>query len=129
MKSGMAMAGKRLDGPGREAGQRRVEAMVVSAFAIASENMRARHRGPARAAFARQVAMYLARTRLGLSLTATGAFFGRDRTTGAHACRIVEAKRDDPRIDAIVYVLERSIENWLEAAMVKGQNLVDRGHQ
>jgi chromosomal replication initiation ATPase DnaA len=106
-------------GPAGEAGQRRVEAMVPSAFAVGSEAIRARQRGPARAAFARQVAMYLSRTHLGLSLTATGAFFGRDRTTAAHACRVVEQKRDDPHIDAIVDVLERAIEVWPELAAVK----------
>ncbi len=95
-----------------ETGQRRIEAMVASAFAVGPEAMRAPHRGVAEAAFARQVAMYLSCTRLGISLTVAGAFFGRDRTTAAHACRTVEAKREDPRIDAIVDVLERAIDVW-----------------
>jgi chromosomal replication initiation ATPase DnaA len=108
----MGASGQRMS----EADQHRVQALVASAFAVGSETIRAPSRGSAEAAFARQVAMYLARTRLGLSLTATGAFFGRDRTTAAHACRLVEEKREDPRIDAIVDVLERAIDVWPEPA-------------
>lgn len=93
-----------------EGAARTVEAMVASAFAVASETLRAPHRGPATAAFARQVAIYLSHTRLGLTYTAAGAHFGRDRTTAAHACRRVEDKREDPAIDAIVDFLERAIE-------------------
>jgi chromosomal replication initiation ATPase DnaA len=95
---------------GRECAAGRVEAMVTSAFALTPGAIRAPHRGRAAAAFARQVAMYLAHTRLGLSFTEAGAYFGRDRTTAAHACRRVEDKREDPAVDAILDVLERAIE-------------------
>ncbi len=106
--------------PLQEAGSKRVQAMVACAFSVGSEAMQAPRRGQARAAFARQVAMYLSRNHLGLSLTATGALFGRDRTTAAHACRTVEEKRDDPQVDAIVDVLERAIRLWPE--LVKTQD-------
>jgi chromosomal replication initiation ATPase DnaA len=89
---------------------RTVEAMVAAAFALGPGAIRDPRRGRAAAAFARQVAMYLAHTRLGLSFTEAGAYFGRDRTTAAHACRTVEDKREDPRVDAIVDFLERAIE-------------------
>jgi chromosomal replication initiation ATPase DnaA len=95
---------------GRECAAGRVEAMVASAFALSPTAIRTPRRGRATAAFARQVAMYLAHTRLGLSFTEAGAYFGRDRTTAAHACRMVEDKREDPAIDAILDFLERAIE-------------------
>jgi chromosomal replication initiation ATPase DnaA len=84
--------------------------MVGAAFALSPNAIRDPHRGRATAAFARQVAIHLAHTRLGLSFTEAGAYFGRDRTTAAHACRTVEDKREDPSIDAIVDFLERAIE-------------------
>jgi chromosomal replication initiation ATPase DnaA len=87
-----------------------LEAMVASAFAVRREAIRDSRRGRAGTAFARQVAMYLSHTRLGLSFTETGAVFGRDRTTAAHACRTVEEKREDPRIDEVVDHLERAID-------------------
>jgi chromosomal replication initiation ATPase DnaA len=96
--------------PRDEGAARKVEAMVAAAFALGPGAIRDPRRGRAAAAFARQVAMYLAHTRLGLSFTEAGAYFGRDRTTAAHACRIVEDKREDPRVDAIVDFLERAIE-------------------
>ena len=87
-----------------------VAAMVASAFSICPRSMRDAHRGRARVAFARQVAIYLSHTRLGFSYAVAGAVFGRDRTTAAHACRIVEDKREDSNLDAILDCLERAID-------------------
>ena len=89
-----------------------VEAIVASAFSIRLEAIRDPRRGSADTAFARQVAMYLSHTRLGLTYTLAGSCFGRDRKTVAHACHTVEDKRANPRIDAIVDFLERAIEVW-----------------
>lgn len=86
-----------------------LEALVALAFRVTAAAMRAPSRGPAEVAFARQVAMYLACTRLGVSYTDAGAAFGRDRTTAAHACRLVEERRDDPRIDSVLDYLERAV--------------------
>ncbi len=69
-------------------------------------------RGSADVAFARQVAIYLSHTSLGLSYGAAGSFFGRDRTTAAHACRKVEDLREDPAFDTIVDFLERALAVW-----------------
>ena len=97
-----------------QAAAQQIEALVASAFSVAPETMHAPRRGVARAAFARQVAIYLNHTHLGLSYAEAASLFGRDRTTAAHACRTVEERREDPRIDAIVDVLERAISNWAD---------------
>jgi chromosomal replication initiation ATPase DnaA len=62
----------------------------------------------ARTAFARQVAMYLGHVVLGLTFTEIGESFGRHRTTAAHACRVVEDRRENPTIDAVLSRLERA---------------------
>jgi len=59
---------------------------------------------------ARQLAMYLSHVVLGRSLTEIGDAFGRDRTTVAHACAVIEDLRDDPAFDAEVSALERHLE-------------------
>ena len=82
---------------------------VGKALAIRPDKIDAPDRGPARIAFARQLAIYLARTRLGLSFTDAGQLFRRDRTTAAHACRRVEELRDDAAIDAMVEQLEQLV--------------------
>ncbi len=41
--------------------------------------------------------------------------FSRDRTTAAHACRVVEDRRDCPHIDAIITAVEGALESWLSA--------------
>jgi chromosomal replication initiation ATPase DnaA len=60
-------------------------------------------------ALARQTAMYLAHVAFGLSLTDIGELFSRDRTTVAHACRVVEELRDDPVMDEALAVLETTL--------------------
>ena len=69
----------------------------------------------ARVALARQVAIYLARTRLGLSFTEAGRLFRRDRTTAAHACRRIEETRDDAVFDALIDSLDAAIAGRLAA--------------
>lgn len=55
---------------------------------------------------ARQVAMYLAHVSKGISLTAIGTAFGRDRTTVSYACSLIEDLRDDTAFDAELDRLE-----------------------
>jgi chromosomal replication initiation ATPase DnaA len=86
-----------------------LEMVVVASFCVKPSELQGSSRGSATAAFARQVAMYLAHTCLGLSYTATGLLFGRDRTTAAYACRRIEERREDPNVDALVDCLERAI--------------------
>jgi chromosomal replication initiation ATPase DnaA len=59
-----------------------------------------------RVSTARQIGMYLAHTAAGLPLTKVAAHFGRDRTTAAHACRLIEDRRDDRKFDAELAELE-----------------------
>jgi hypothetical protein len=64
------------------------------------------NRGPAEAAFARQVAMYLCHVGFELSLGRTAAAFGRDRSTIAHACHEIEDRREEPQFDLWIGGLE-----------------------
>ena len=52
--------------------------------------------------------MYLAHVSFGATFSAVGRAFGRDRTTAAHAARVIEERRDDPSIDALLDRLERA---------------------
>src|SRR5579872_4685556 len=85
---------------------RLLETAVAAAFAVLLGDLRAPTRGSPRAAFARQTGLYLAHAVLGCNLSEVGALFGRDRATAAHAGRLVEERRDDPAIDAVVPSLE-----------------------
>jgi hypothetical protein len=87
-----------------------IATLVAPAFAVAPGDLVSARRGSAEIAFARQTAIYLARTKLGLSYAEAGAGFGRDRTTASHACRVVEERRENPRIDALLDCLERTID-------------------
>ncbi|RDE10500.1 helix-turn-helix domain-containing protein [Pelagibacterium lacus] len=69
----------------------------------------ARSRCPMPTAHARQTAMYLCHVLTGLTMTQVGRYFGRDRTTVAHACAVVEDLRDDPVFDAALDAIERRV--------------------
>jgi hypothetical protein len=79
---------------------------AAATFDVPLKDLRGASRGAAHVAFARQSAMYLAHVALGLSYSAVGKLFGRDRTTAAHACQMVEDRRDDPHIDLCLDLLE-----------------------
>lgn len=85
--------------------------------------------GPTRAqaeiAAARQVAMYLCHTLLSLTMSEVGYAFGRDRTTVAHACGVVEDLRDDRAVDAELTALEGAIA--AAQALARGQSKADAG--
>lgn len=108
-----------LEPPRAERLRRLIEAVVLAGLVAPASSLAqfAGHalplvhgcRGAAEVAFVRQVAMYLAHVGCGLSYTQAAALFGRDRTTAAHACRLVEERRDDPGFDRILDLLESCI--------------------
>ena len=83
-----------------------LEQAISKVFMVAGTDLWSGTRGRPRVAFARQVAMYLAHVGCGLSMTEVGQIFARDRTTVAHACGLVEDKRDDPSFDRSLELLE-----------------------
>jgi Bacterial dnaA protein helix-turn-helix len=86
-----------------------VEHSISSVFGTSLYEMRAPGRCCGAVAFARQVGMYLAHVAGGLSLSEVGRLFGRDRTTVAHACGVIEDGRDDPLLDRLLTVLELAL--------------------
>lgn len=83
-----------------------IEGAVSQVFGVEHAELFRATRGKAPVALARQVAMYLAHVACGLSFTEVGILFGRDRTTAAHACRVIEDRRDDPVFDRALELLE-----------------------
>lgn len=83
-----------------------IEETVATVFAVSFTAFRGPSRGKAAIALSRQVAMYLARVVFAMRLADIGRVFGRDRTTVAHACALVEDRRDDPHFDRLVDLLE-----------------------
>ncbi|MYZ48370.1 helix-turn-helix domain-containing protein [Propylenella binzhouense] len=108
--------GGRDDSAGEVAsGCRAAETLVVAALRVRRDAVRARRRGTAKESAARQIAMYLAHTSLGFSLSAIGRQFGRDRTTVAHAIARIEDRRDDPAFDRLLDYLSAALELWVSA--------------
>ncbi|QKP78746.1 DNA replication initiation protein [Methyloligella sp. GL2] len=95
--------------------RRAAEAAVALVFEVDMDALRVATRGPAEAAFARQIAMYLAHVVCGLSLTQVGRAFGRDRTTVAHACSLIEDRRDEAEFDCTLTHLESAVAALLDA--------------
>ncbi len=85
---------------------RLVTACVAFDFGLDAAALETTSRSSRRVAFARQIAMYVAHVGFGLGFETVGRAFGRDRTTVAHACRVVEDGRDDIWFDCRVATLE-----------------------
>jgi chromosomal replication initiation ATPase DnaA len=97
------------EAPSTRTVQRLCDLVIVAtaaAFAQPADELRAKTRRAPCAAFARQAAMYLAHVGLGLSFREVGHAFCRNRTTVTRACALVEERRDDPAIDALLESLE-----------------------
>lgn len=92
---------------------RRVVALVGASAGVGVSDILAPTRSRAAVAAARQLAMYLCHTLLSLSMTEVGRYFGRDRTTVAHACALVEDLRDDGDADARIARIEEAVMGWL----------------
>ncbi|MFP3921675.1 MAG: helix-turn-helix domain-containing protein [Dichotomicrobium sp.] len=86
-----------------------LEQAISTVFAVPVSQLHSHRRCAARTAFARQTAMYLAHVAFGLTLTRVGAVFGRDRTTVAHGCAVVEDRREDPVLDRALTIVESAL--------------------
>lgn len=82
---------------------------IARALDVSVAELRSPTRQRAPVALARQVAMYLTHVAFGFSLSAVGRYFGRDRTTAAHACRQIEDRRDDRDFDLLLDHLEHAV--------------------
>ena len=92
------------------------QAVVAHLYDVSMDDLKAGTRRGARAAFARQVVMYLLHVVYGLSMSDVAQTFGRDRSTAAHACHRVEDLRDDPQFDRQLAHLENLLR---EAARIE----------
>ena len=86
-----------------------ISAAVAAAFTVPIGELHHRSRRRAPVALARQSAMYLAHVTLGLTFAEVGRVFGRDRTTAAYACRRIEDRRADVRLDCALAELEQAL--------------------
>lgn len=80
--------------------------LAASAVGVAASEITISGRSSRRVSAARHLGIYLAHTAAGLPLVKVAEIFGRDRTTAAHACRLIEDRRDDRRFDAELAELE-----------------------
>lgn len=96
-----------------------IEGCVRASCGIRDELLIGPARGRADLALARQVAMYLCHVVTGMTLTEIGRRFGRDRTTAAHACRLIEDRRDDLNFDRQITMLEDAVQGGLKALGVE----------
>lgn len=102
---------------------------VSTVFEIDGALLAQPSRGRARIALARQVAMYLGHVACGLSLTAVGRVFDRDRSTVAHACKRIEDRREDSDFDAAIQMMESSVRTIVgtSEALRRDLELAERG--
>lgn len=89
-----------------EAAARLAAGVAAFALNVSDGELLAESRGSAAVAFARQVAAYLCHTAFEMSLARVATAFARDRSTVAHACHLIEDRRDEPQFDLWIGGLE-----------------------
>lgn len=87
-------------------------------FGVSRKALRTSMRGGRQVAMVRQVGMYLAHVVLERNLTEAGRLFGRDRTTAAHACSVVEDLRENAIFDRAVAELESIVRLQMQRNVV-----------
>ncbi|MEM9421484.1 MAG: helix-turn-helix domain-containing protein [Pseudomonadota bacterium] len=98
--------------------------VVANEFRVAEADMLKPSRSTAEVAFARQVAMYLAHVVYSMSYTDVAAAFGRERSTVAHACAIIEDARDDIVFEERISKLE---DRLMRLNRVRQQGRIESG--
>lgn len=84
-----------------------VTAAIALEFGIPHDRIFSTTKGPHEVAFARQIGMYLLNVVYDINLTRVARAFSRDRSTAAHACRVIEDSREDPILDRKIIELEQ----------------------
>ncbi len=100
------------DGPAYAAGleaRRIIEMAVFWVLGAGSLNRSYAAGLEPRLILARHVSMYLAHVACRMSLSDVGRLYARDRTTVAYACAIIEDRRDDPKFDSALELLEWAV--------------------
>ena len=93
--------------------------LVAAEFGVAESELARSARCARPVAFARQAAMYMAHVAYQLSYAEVARAFGRERTTVAYACAVVEDARDDPALEARLDKVERRMRDL--ARLVQGR--------
>ena len=83
--------------------------IAAALFSVSGKELRRAGRTSLGVSRVRQIAMYVAHVILRLNMTDIGRGFGRDRTTVAHACHLIEDLRDDEEFNRLVTVTERVV--------------------
>jgi chromosomal replication initiation ATPase DnaA len=86
-----------------------VRLVVAEVTGVALAEMFGPDRGCARAAFARQMAMYMCRLVFAMSFGDIAVAFARDRSTAAYAVRRIEEAREHPVIDRQLAFVEAAL--------------------
>ncbi|SNY92778.1 dnaA protein helix-turn-helix [Cohaesibacter sp. ES.047] len=87
-----------------------VDQLVARTFRMPRSALHAGTRCRKSVAFARQVAMYLGHVCLSYPLKDIASHYGRDRTTVAYACRVVEDRREEEGVELLINSMESALE-------------------
>jgi hypothetical protein len=86
-----------------------VSQLVTEMVFLFGDRVMARRDRRRLAAHSRQIAMYVCHVALSLSVDDIAGSFGRERSTVAHACHLVEDRRDNPAYEDFISAVERMV--------------------
>lgn len=83
--------------------------LVAAYFDVSGRDLRMPGRSEMAVSRVRQIGMYLAHVEMQIPMRHVGRGFARDRTTVAHACKVIEDMREEPEFERILGTLERML--------------------
>lgn len=86
-----------------------VDELVARTFRLPKMTLHSTTRSRQQVAFARQIAMYLGHVCLCYSFIDLALYYRRDRTTIAHACRVIEERREEEKMELVLNGLESAL--------------------
>lgn len=104
-------------------------ALAAEAVNIPADEIRSPMRERAKAAFARQIAIYVAHCVGQVSMTELAAIFERDRSTVAHAVACIEERRDDAYFNARIDLMEADLNDRLAVIVERWKRDAERARE
>lgn len=103
--------------------------LAAEAVRISAAEIRSPVRERARAAFGRQMAIYIAHVIGRVSMSELAGIFQRDRSTVAHAVAAIEDRRDDPFFSARMDLLEADLAARLESLVERWRREAEKARE
>jgi len=100
---------------------RLIASIIALEFSVPEAGIICARKGTSEHSYTRHIAMYMMYCVFGTTKTRIAEVFGRHFSTVSHACRVIEAQRDDPVFDGKLIDLENRLNQLSNTSYKMGE--------